>query len=179
MIPRKGRGRAGRMGTRLLLLAVTVAVLSRPAFAEPDRPGAWSIASATRIIDPKHILFQMGARNAHLLLSSVMPPSLQNYCVIGDEKLIDSNRIHLFDPVHCNVHGASDSHETGNPHETFSMWYACGGVGHHEVDGQITVTYDSREHYTGKTVYSDKDETDIKWLSTFEGKWVGDTCPGH
>ena len=142
--------------------------------ASPDRPGAWTIASSTQILDPEHILLQMPAGLANRLRASIPPPTVQNYCVMAGEKLIDSGKMSLFTPsVQCDVSRASKSGRT------YTISYVCGGNGKRLVNGKITVIYDSAEHYTGQTIYTGQDRLYVKWQSRFEGKWVGEKCPGH
>ncbi|HEY4940774.1 MAG TPA: DUF3617 family protein [Rhizomicrobium sp.] len=161
-----------------LLLAAGAALMAGAATAEeadsPDRPGAWTITSSTQILDPDHILLQMPAGLAKRIRASIPPPSIQNYCVMGGEKLIDSGKMAMFTPsVQCDVSRASKSGQT------YTISYVCGGDGKRLVNGKITVVYDSAEHYTGQTVYTAQDRLYISWMSRFEGKWVSDKCPGH
>ena len=167
------------MKTKALLAAMGAVLAAGAAMAvepeaSPDRPGAWTITSSTQILDPDHILLQMPAGLANRIRASIPPPSLQNYCVMAGEKLIDSGKMSMLTPsVQCEVSRANRSGQT------YTISYVCGGNGKRLVNGKITVVYDNAEHYTGTTVYTGQDRLYIKWASRFEGKWVGDKCPGH
>ncbi len=157
----------------IIAVVVIAAGAASAASAGPQRPGAWTITSHTRIVDPTNAMVAMPRRVAGSVRSRIPPESTVAYCVIGDTDLIDAKDMQVLPAAQCELTRKSKSADT------YYLFYRCGGEKENVVDGQIIMTFDSETHYTGRTSWSAVKMRYVKWESIFEGKWTGDTCPGH
>jgi hypothetical protein len=61
--------------------------------------------------------------------------------------------------------------------QTLSADYTCSGDS--PGRGTVSITYDTPEHYTGDMLFVPKAGSKLKWKSSLEGQWGGDSCPAN
>jgi hypothetical protein len=148
---------------RIVLLLAVSAFAAQPAAAE--KTGTWVRTTDTRIADPSDALHAMSADIAQKMQVSA-GPSTMTYC--ADETAPLPTEFKPSPALTCTM---TDPELNGG---TFKTDFVCQGDTH--GPGKMTIVYDTPEHYTGKSTYSPQDMMDMKWKSTFEGRWTGPAC---
>ncbi|HEX2590544.1 MAG TPA: DUF3617 family protein [Rhizomicrobium sp.] len=152
------------MRKSVFILAATAAVLIHPALAEHGKVGAWHLETQTKASDPRGALNYMPSFQAIAIKDAFRKKTKSDYCM--DAAAVAADVIVV--PM-CSVGPTTVS---GN---TMSANYSCTGT--NAGSGRMTVTYDSPEHYSGESTYTPVKGMGVDAYTTYDGKWVGETCP--
>ncbi len=148
--------------TRGIVIAAAL-LLAAPALAEHGKVGAWHLDTQTKAADPHGVFPSMPSMQVLAIKDAFRKRTSTDYCM--DAMAVAADVVVV---PGCTVGPTTVSGQS------MSASYSC--VGKNAGYGQMTVTYDSAEHYTGVSNYTPKAGLGLDAQTTYEGKWTGETC---
>ncbi len=153
------------MQKKPIVLFVALGVFAAQGAIAAEKAGTWVRTTETRIADPNDALHNLSADVVHKMSASAGTTTM-TYCAVDGAPPPAE-----FKPSPTLTCTMKDPQIDGT---TVRTEFVCRGDTH--GPGKITIVYDSPEHYTGTSTYAPQDMADMKWKSTFEGRWTGPIC---
>jgi hypothetical protein len=151
-----------------LMLAAVVAMGPATALAEHGKVGAWHLETQTKAADPRGVFPSMPAFQMIAIKDAFRKKTKADYCM--SPAAVAADVIVAFQPD-CT---AGPTAVFG---QTMRASYTCQGK--NAGSGQMSITYDSPEHYTGESEFTPTKGMGLDAHTTYEGKWIGETCPAQ
>lgn len=151
-----------------LLLATLLLLASQGALAEHGKVGAWHLDTETKATDPRGVFPTMPAMQVIAIKDAFRKKTHTDYCMIPQAVAADVIVILQPDCI------AGPTTVSG---QTMRASYTCQGK--NAGSGQMTVTYDSAEHYTGQSDFTPVKGMGLNAHTTYEGKWTSESCPAN
>jgi hypothetical protein len=151
-----------------LLLTAILLLASAKALAEHGKVGAWHLDTETKAADPRGVFPGMPSMQVIAIKDAFRKKTHTDYCMIP--QAVAADVIVILQPD-CT---AGPTTVFG---KTMRASYTCQGK--NAGSGEMNVTYDSPEHYTGESEFTPTHGLGLDAHTTYEGKWTGETCPAR
>jgi hypothetical protein len=153
---------------RSFVLAGLLAMSPATALAEHGKVGAWHLETQTKAADPRGVFPTMPAMQVIAIKDAFRKRTKADYCM--GPAAVAADVIVVFQPD-CTAGPTTVSGQT------MRAGYTCQGK--NAGSGQMSVTYDSPEHYTGESEFTPVKGMGLDAYTTYEGKWMGESCPAN